>query len=287
VSDATRVDRATVGDVGAAPLRVACWQIASPDAEPRRDRIERVLRGLEHVDDVDLVVLPELWATGYFGFDAYQADAETLDGEFVRSLADMAVSKRCYVHVGSFVERSPTGWANSAVLLDPHGAVVLMYRKIHLFGYQSREAQLLTPGDDVAVAATPFGVIGTTTCYDLRFPELYRLLLDLGAELIVVPAAWPEARRAHWDALVRARAIEAQAFVVAVNAAGAQGGVQLAGASTIVDPAGHVLEQVGRDETWMRADLDLGRLRTLRAEFPVLDHRRIDVGPVRPWPAGS
>ena len=163
---------------------------------------------------------------------------------------------------------------NTAVLIDPSGTVVHTYRKIHVFGYRSREAELLTPGETVGTVASPLGPMGATTCYDLRFPEVWRALVDAGAEAVAVPAAWPARRRAHWRLFTEARAVEQQVLVLACNAAGVQGEVALGGASRVTDPWGTVLAEAGDAEEILYCEVDPGVVARTRAEFPVLSDRR-------------
>lgn len=257
-------------------MRIALVQVASPAEEGVAARRDRVGRMVADAAGADLVVLPELWAPGYFAFDRYEERAEPLDGDTVGAAAAWARRLGCYLHVGSVLERSPDARLhNTAVLLDPAGEIVHSYRKIHVFGYQSREAQLLAPGQDVSVTTTKFGPTGATTCYDLRFPELWRELVDRGAKNVVVPAAWPAARRAYWQLFTTTRAVEEQVLLIACNAVGEQdGGVVLAGHSRVVDPWGEVLVEAGDDEGISVVDVDPEIVDRVRAEFPVLADRR-------------
>jgi predicted amidohydrolase len=229
----------------------------------------------------DLVVLPELWAAGYFAFESYAERAEPLEGPTVAAGRRWARELGAHVHVGSIVERAPDGSLyNTAVLIAPDGTVAHTYRKVHVFGYASREAELLTPGDALKVASTPFGPLGATTCYDLRFPELWRGLVDLGAKTVLVPAAWPAARREHWQLFTTCRAVEEQVLVIACNAVGIQeGGVVLGGHSRVVDPWGTVLAEAGTEEGLTFCDVDAAVVDTVRSQFPDLRDRR--------WPAAA
>jgi predicted amidohydrolase len=147
-----------------------------------------------------------------------------------------------------------------------------------VFGYASREAELLTPGEELDVVDTKLGRLGATTCYDLRFPELWRGLVDRGARTVVVPAAWPAARLEHWRLFTSCRAVEEQVLLVACNATGRQdGGVELGGHSRVVDPWGVVLAEAGAEEGVTVCEVDPGVVDAVRAEFPVLADRR--------WPA--
>lgn len=268
-------------------MRIALVQAGSPDGESaaaRRERVGALVRGAA---GADLVVLPELWAAGYFGFDTYADEAEPFDGPTLAAARGWARELGTHIHLGSFVERGDDGrLTNTAVLLAPDGEVAHVYRKIHVFGYRSREAELLTPGDNVRVADTALGRVAATTCYDLRFPELWRGLVDVGARIVVVPAAWPAARREHWRLFTSCRAVEEQVLLIACNAAGVQNGVELGGHSRVVDPWGTVLAEAGAEEglTWCDADpAEVGRA---RAEFPVLADRRTDLE-FTPGPAGE
>ena len=257
-------------------MQVACVQLSYPDDESKEERRDRVLNLVEGLT-ADLVVLPELWPTGYFAFDRYAAEAESMEGETVTGLRRIAA--RCGITLmgGTFVERHADGLANCAVTIGPDGSILHTYRKIHLFGYQSEEARLLTPGTDLTVAETAFAPVGTSTCYDLRFPELYRKLVDQGAQMVIIPAAWPLARLEHWRLLLRARAIENQVFVIACNGAGTQHGTELAGHSVIIDPWGNVVAEAGSEAESLTATIDLANVTRIRAEFPVLEHRRLGV----------
>jgi predicted amidohydrolase len=223
----------------------------------------------------DLVVLPELWATGYFHFDDYAETAQPLSGRAVEALSEAARAAGAHVHAGSLVERDEQGRLyNTSLLFGPDGELLHTYRKIHLFGYDSREGALLTAGHGTAVAATPFGRTGLATCYDLRFPELFRAQVDQGAELLVVAAAWPLARIDTWRLLLRARAIENQAMVIAVNAADTQGDVALGGHSLVIDPWGEVLLETGTASEVRSIELDLDGVAQARGTFPALADRR-------------
>lgn len=255
-------------------MRIAMIQVASPPDETVARRRARVGELVHGAAGSDLIVLPELWAAGYFAFDSYPAAAEPPDGPTVTDAARWARELGCHVLAGSYVERDGEGRLfNSTVLAGPDGAVLHRYRKVHVFGYQSLEAVLLTPGDEVSAVPTPFGALGATTCYDLRFPEIWRGLVGAGAELVVTSAAWPEARLAHWRLFTQARAVEEQVLLIACNAVGEQGGVRLGGRSRVVDPWGTVLAEAGQDEGITTVEVDPGVVARTRAEFPVLGDR--------------
>jgi predicted amidohydrolase len=257
-------------------METALVQLSSPDEETQPQRIERAEGLLREQDGADLIVLPELWSAGYFHFSQYPELAETESGPTVRMCAAVAKDLGAYVHVGSIVERAGGALCNTSVLVDPQGKVAHRYSKLHVFGYKSLEAELLTAGTSLPVADTPFGQMAGTTCYDLRFPGLWSELSVRGAEIVVVPAAWPAARREHWKLLTSARAVEHQVFVLACNAAGVQEGVELAGTSRIVDPAGRLVAEAGTGEEILRVTIDPSLVQTTRREFPVIADRLAD-----------
>jgi predicted amidohydrolase len=224
----------------------------------------------------DLVVLPELWPQGGFTYQRWAEDAEPLDGPTVAALSAAARELGAHVHGGSIIERAEDGALyNTSFLLGPDGALLASYRKIHLFGFAEGEPALLTAGTSVVVVDTALGRLGLATCYDLRFPELFRALVDGGAELVLLPAAWPAARVGHWSLLARARAVEDQVVVVAANTSGAQAGKTMGGFSVVVDAQGTVLAEAGSQADVLSVEVDLADVRAWRQRFPVLADRRL------------
>jgi predicted amidohydrolase len=256
-------------------VRVALLQLRVDDSEPASTRIARVLDLVRAQAGADLVVLPELWVPGAFGYSGYEASAAALPGDVIDAFSLVAKEIGAHILAGTVIERDGNDLHNTAVLIGPAGEIVHTYRKVHLFGFDHGEATFLTAGNVVAAYALPgLTTLGMTTCYDLRFPELYRLLLDDGARLIVIPAGWPAARLDHWLLLLRARAVENQLFVVGCNQVGMQEGVELAGHSAVIDPWGRVIAEAGTDEEVLTVDLDLALVAKIRDEFPVLRDRR-------------
>jgi len=221
----------------------------------------------------DLVLLPEIWNVGFMSFDRYIAEAETASGPTLTALRTAARRIGAYLHTGSFVEKEDGRCYNSSYLLSPAGEVLANYRKIHLFGYNSREVQILSPGERIVVADTPLGKLGLATCFDLRFPELFRAMIDLGAELFLICSAWPYPRLEHWLLLNRVRAVENQCYLISANSTGLNRGVQFVGHSRIVDPWGTVLAGAGDRETILRTEIDLQEVQAARREFPGLAGR--------------
>jgi len=257
--------------------RIAMVQIASPDDEAQEARIERVEALLRsHAGEgIDLFVMPELWSAGCFAFDHYDERAETIDGPTVSMCRSVARDLGAWVHVGSFLERTADGALhNTAVLIDASGEVVQTYRKIHVFGYKSLEAELVTPGESLSVTQSPLGPLASTVCYDLRFPGLWLEVGARGAHAAVAPAAWPAARREHFKLFSQTRAVEHQIWLIALGACGYQNGVQLGGSSRVVDPLGRVVAECSpTDEEVVVVDIDPGLVDEVRADFPVLRDR--------------
>jgi predicted amidohydrolase len=267
-------------------LQVAYGEGAEESVEARAARVAGLVRtaGAGH----DLVVLPELWSAGGFAVREWEERSQVLSSALPPALAPVAEAAReigAVVHAGSVVERTeapgPDGrhlW-NTSVVLGPDGEVVATYRKVHRFGFGGGEPRLMEAGTELVVVDLPEPAhalpAGLSTCYDLRFPELYRGLLDLGAQLFLVPAAWPAPRVEAWRLLLRARAVEDQCFVVACNTAGAHAGLQMGGRSAVVDPWGKVLAEAGSEQEVLSVEIDPGLVATARTDFPVLGDRRL------------
>lgn len=253
-------------------MRVHVIQLSYGDDESLTQRTDRVAALVRAQRGADLVVLPELWPHGGFTYDAWEVQAQGLDGTVVRALQAATRELGCPVHMGSLVERDETGRLfNTSVLLGADGEILTTYRKVHLFGFGEGEPKVMTAGHGPVVHEQ----LGLATCYDLRFPEMFRALLDGGAEVVLMPAAWPAKRVQHWRLLSQARAVENQSYVVACNTAGTHSGVAMGGHSMVVDPWGEVVAEAGEDEQILVADLDLELVRSTRSSFPVLADRRL------------
>jgi len=255
--------------------RVALVQLDVSDSEPVAARIDRAAALVEGLSDVDIVVLPELWHVGAFNLDGAREHAEPLDGPLVSRMRAAARTAGTWLHMGSFAELVGEHRFNTSVLIDDTGDVVATYRKVHLFGWEDGEPSVMTAGESLVVLPTPLGATGLATCYDLRFPELYRRLVDSGAETFLMASGWPTPRIDHWSTLARARAIENQAWVVACNTAGTHNGVLMGGRSVVVDPRGTVVAEAGDDEEILYAEVDPTAAREWRQAFPVLADRRL------------
>lgn len=253
-------------------MRVHVIQLAYGDGEPVTERTERAAALVRAQSGADLVVLPELWPQGGFAYDTWEPAAEPADGPVVTAMRGAARDLGAMLHMGSYVERDEAGRLfNTSVLIGPDGRLLTTYRKIHLFGFGEGEPKLMNPGDEVVVHDR----LGLATCYDLRFPELFRALVDRGAEVLLMPAAWPAKRVAHWRLLAQARAVEEQMYVVACNTGGAHSGVPMGGHSMVIDPWGSVLAEAGDGEEVLVVDVDVDTVAAARAAFPVLADRRL------------
>ena len=208
---------------------------------------------------------------------------------FVQGVRDLAVDLKVWILIGSALVARPDGRAaNRSVMIDPEGRIVQTYDKVHMFdvdlpnGERYRESALYEPGSQAALADTPWGLMGLTICYDIRFPHLHRALAKAGAGILTVPAAFTAPTgEAHWEVLLRARAIETGSFVLAP----AQGGIhadgrQTWGRSTVVDPWGRILAKADHDEpAVVVADLDLDEVARARQSIPNLVNERVFAAP--------
>lgn len=267
-------------------MRVLLVQLAIDNRVPERNReraaeLVRAAHAADPIPPRSLIVLPELFSTGILPADfdptAASAIAET-DRAFAAALARETAS-----HVLAGILGAPDASGDSgkpfnlAVLFDPAGAEILTYGKIHPFSLGGEDL-IFTGGALVPTAAVEGFTLQAAVCYDLRFPELFRVHTGEGAahrvDLIAVPANWPESRREHWDVLLRARAIENQCFVVGVNCTGSQHGTRYAGGSCVVSPKGEVLANAGEGEGVVSAEISADHVKGWRRVFPALRDRK-------------
>jgi predicted amidohydrolase len=221
-----------------------------------------------------LIVFPELWSTGYALPQARELAHPLNVGTFAQ-IASWATQYRIAI-VGSVLEKRGLESANSATFFAPNGKMLGVYRKIHLFRLME-EDRYLQPGSAGLLLDLPWGATGMAICYDLRFPELFRKYAVDGAKLVLMPAEWPVERLEHWRALIQARAIENQMYMVATNTVGQIGNTTFAGHSMIVDPWGKIVVEVGETPMLATAEIDLDLVDSARARIPVFDDRRPDV----------
>jgi len=226
-----------------------------------------------------LVLLPELWSTAYDLERAAEhasplARSPEEPGWFGR-FAQMARDHGVWL-AGSLLEARNGRFYNTLAVYAADGSLAAAYSKVHLFRLMD-EHLYLAPGDRTATVETPWGVMGLSICYDLRFPELSRRYALEGAQVILVPAEWPYPRRMHWRTLLRARAIENQCFVAACNRVGTTRDTAFFGASGVVDPWGETLIEGGDVEALLTVTLDLDRVQAFREQIPIFQDRRPDL----------
>lgn len=251
-------------------ISVASIQLEISDKRTKDETISYALEKMDEAKDADLILLPEIWNIGFFAFDDYERLSEPLEGPTLSAIRSKAQEINAFVFAGSFVEKRDDGFYNTSVMLDPKAQVLAVYRKIHLFGFGSRETQVLTPGSEVVVAETEIGKFGLSTCYDLRFPEQYRAMMEKGAEAFLVTSAWPFPRVENWVVLNQARAIENVCYLVSCNCAGVSRGIQFAGHSMVVDPWGVVVAGSQHEERIITHSIDLDYVHKVRNVFPPL-----------------
>ncbi len=266
--------------------KVAAIQMASA---PQRDANLMEARRLIHLakdQGAELVVLPENFPImGIQESDKVEIREAYGDGPIQTFLSEQAAKHGIWI-VGGTVPiwcDDPNKIIAASILYNAQGQEVARYEKIHLFDVELgneesyKESETITSGTDVIVADTPFGKLGLAICYDLRFPELFRQLIDKGAEIIAIPSAFTATTgKAHWEVLVRARAIENLCYVIAAD----QGGYHLSGRNTygdsmIVDPWGNILNRLSQGAGVVLADIDIEHMHNTRRTFPCLQHRKL------------
>lgn len=222
----------------------------------------------------DMVVFPELWDAGS-AFEKGREIASNLSGGLFAQVA--ALARQHNVHIfGSLYEKRGMGIYNTVAVVSPVNGIMGAYRKIHLFRHAG-EDKWLVPGEAPLALDLPWGRTGFAICYDLRFPELFRRYADDGADVVIVPSAWPNPRLDHYRTLLRARAIENQCYMIAVNRTGEDedDGTHFFGHSMVVDPWGELVFEVGEPEGVYTVTLELERVKEVRRVFPVLGDRKL------------
>jgi len=222
-----------------------------------------------------LMVLPELWTTGYDLDNARNHADEITKGIFAQ-LSKVATQYKTVI-TGSVLEKRGLEVANSMPLFAPNGRMMGIYRKIHLFKLME-EDKYLQPGSSPLSIDLPWGTTGLAICYDLRFPELFRrYAVQDDAVMVLVSAEWPLARLEHWRTLLRARAIENQCYIIAVNTVGEIGDTVFGGHSMVIDPWGQTIVEAGQEQQLLTVDIELDRVKEARGKIPVFDDRRDDL----------
>ena len=262
-------------------MRAAVVQLNSNDDKAHNLATAEGLVRDAAADGAELVALPEKWNLLAGGQDLLTG-AETLDGPSLNAARGWARELGIHLLAGSIPELGPGGRAfNTSVLIGPVGDDLAVYRKIHMFdvdvgGVSYRESECEQPGEEIVTASLLGTTVGLSVCYDLRFPELYRILAVRGARIVTVPSAFTLATgRDHWEVLLRARAIEDQVFVLAPNQVGkASPHFESYGRSAVVDPWGVVLATAPDEECFVAADIDLSAQQRIRESLPSLANRR-------------
>ena len=272
-------------------FRVACVQnCATNDLHANLAKVEQLVRAA-HAHRAALVCLPEFFCSlepgdGSYFDHGFEADAHPA----LAALAALGRELGLWLLLGSIPVRAANRKVhNRCIVLDPHGNTVASYDKIHLFdvairdGQNYKESTSVAAGDQAVVAALPWGGLGLSICYDVRFPHLYRQLANNGAIFLSIPAAFTaKTGAAHWHTLVRARAIETGCYVFAPGQCGIRSwGRATYGHSLIVDPWGTVLADAGEEEGVIVADIDPARVEQVRHMIPSLSHDRPIAGPAR------
>ncbi|MGE0826361.1 MAG: carbon-nitrogen hydrolase family protein [Candidatus Binatia bacterium] len=263
-------------------LAAAIQMTASSSKEENLTKAETFIR-LAADRGASLVVLPEVFA--WRGSRTEEcAQVEAIPGPTSDQLCEVAQRHHLYILGGSFLAKSDEVRSyNTSLLINPDGEILAHYRKIHLFDIdipgqvRVKESDTKKPGQEVVTCQTPLGMFGLSVCYDLRFPELYRELANRGAEVIFVPSAFTfPTGAAHWEPLLRARAIENQAYIIAPNQIGKNPhGYADYGNSMIIDPWGKVITRAPDKECIITAEIDRDYLEKVRRELPSLSHRRL------------
>ena len=246
----------------------ACWE----DPEATLARVEPCIRNAAAAG-ADLIAFPEQFATGWD--PGSHRHIQDITGTIVATLREYARNYTIAI-IGSFREAALPLPKNSAVAIGDDGGLLARYAKIHPFA-PGAEDKCYAPGHDPAVFCLKKLKLGIALCYDLRFPELFRVYADRGVHGVIVPSAWPQHRRQHWELFVRARAAENQIFVVGINTTGRNPTGEYAGGSITAGPDGSVIAQAGEGESILFSDLDPAAVEETRRQFPVHKDRRTDL----------
>ncbi|MGE4282860.1 MAG: carbon-nitrogen family hydrolase [Clostridia bacterium] len=256
-------------------MRVSAIQFRLDAEESKQASIERMAEKIDSCCGSDLIVLPETWATGYYSFDKYYSDCETENGEITHFLCEKAKKLNAYISGGSIIEEDNGKLYNTMMFISPEGKVIEKYRKIHLLGFDSRESEILSPGNKCVTVKTEFGVFGLAICYDLRFPELFRSLLDNNVDFIIISSAWAFPRIDHWRLLCQCRAIENVCYVIACNVVGTENGKNYFGHSAIINPWGVPIAAGSYDEEIITTDIFKEDIVRIRKNFTPINDRRL------------
>ena len=248
-------------------ILIAQMQSVLGDKQANFDKITKMLE--KNDEQVDLIILPELFATGWY--------CEIYEKVAVAFLSNLAKKYNANVIGGSFVRRDNDGKIkNTCPFFDRSGKLIASYDKMHLYSYLGDTEKLhSTRGEKPVIVTSDIGKIGLSICYDIRFPEIYRSYAYGGADVLVNVAAWPLSRKLHWQTLSRARAIENQSFMIAVSQTGEiQNGIYNLGHSAVLSPLGETIAELDYEEALLKAEIDLNEMRKLRETVKTLSDKQ-------------
>jgi len=256
-------------------ITIALAQMALTLGEPETN-YQKVNKWVGSAADggADMILLPELWASGFDLKNSHKYASSLEEGYFAR-MSSLAKEQKIAVG-GSLIEKYEDDFYNTFALYEASGELITFYRKVHLF-HLLKEEQYFKTGNQLAMVDTAWGKIGLAICYDLRFPEMFRAYGAGGAELILVVAEWAQRRIEHWSLLLQARAVENQCFVAAVNKSGISQDEAIGGFSAIINPMGEYLAQGGKDEELLIAELNLKEVEKTRRWMPVMQDRKPEI----------
>ncbi len=254
-------------------MKVTQINFINKNGMSRSERTAHARELIRNSEKSDLYMLPELWNTGFFSFSDYERNAEALEGDTVSSMRILAREIGSNIFMGSFAEKRDGKLFNTAVLIGRKGEIISTYSKIHLFG---DEKNYMSPSDKISVSDTDFGRVGIGICYDMRFPELFRKMVDDGAEIFLICAAWPHSRLEHWDVFNRVRGLENQAILLSCCSAGFDCGNEYANLSYAVLADGTVASRSSREVT--NLEIDTASVSEYRKAFSALRDRKITSG---------
>lgn len=257
-------------------MKASLIQLQMKEYESSAELKKRVFAMIDKCRGADLIVLPELWPLGMISYRTLAEHAEPIDGPLMSAISAKAREVGAYIHCGTFAERDGDKIYNTSLLFDRNGTDIASYRKIHLFSWYGREAESFSHGEKPVVVSTEFGRVGLATCYDLRFPELFRIMSwGMGAEIFIVPSAWSTPRVEMLCTLCAARAIENFAYLLACDITGPYKGLTMRGESRIVSPWGERVTDEIEGEGIVTGNVSSEEVRRIRYECPGLSDVRL------------
>lgn len=254
-------------------MKISSIQFKVISGESKADTFKRMGKEIDKCKDSDVIVLPELWNTGFYSLDKPEEVSEETEGDTFKFLSTKAKELKVYIFGGTFIEKLDKQFYNTCLIFGTDGKLISKYSKIHLVSFGSKESELLSPGNEIVTVKTEFGTFGVAICYDLRFPELFRKMSEEQVEYMVIMAAWAYPRIEHWKLLSKARAIENSTYVIACNCVGMDSGKEYFGHSVVIDPWGEILAGSAYEETIINAKISSGDVYRIRDIFPPLKDR--------------